>query len=546
MKFYLTAAAFILLYATELFARGCGTATLIEHHNAASTSKAAARTYSSLSNCAAEAYYDTAAVSEKITAHFRIYYVLNGPHATTEAFVDTAAEYLEKAWTFHTQTLGMLAPHGMDTSYQYRKADNSGLYAVEIADIDLIRDAESLFGGTCGGCYGVTIPDNSGKVSELILDNDFKYSSGTLDSLTYNGTTCRYLTADDSIINESNGHYYTQYPSEAIAVTAFHELYHAAQLRYVSFLDYPSYWFEASAAGVEEAGAPTVNDYWSYVPSFFTSTGTAFGSLSATATYGLGVWYQYNYKTQGAKFDASLWKRYSSIPDSSLEAIFAKQLESENISADSVFQNFAQRIFFSGSRSKYLKSSALFASDQPSWPEMRLRNVPASAIQISSTPAFNYYKLKTSTTPDLSSFKGKASIALWNASEDSSVRFYALGNGTSLANFSDSIAAADSAILIVSRLLTSDTSTVIIKDSLPMRAYPDPWKGATPLCFASLPESKSFIEIWTRAGMLAFREKYNGTHLCISEDKVREKLAPGLFYFRAGSHGKTKPFLLIY
>lgn len=545
MKTFPLTASLILLYAMEAFAHGCGTAALIEHHNAVSATKTAARTSSILANCTAEAYYDTGAVNEKITTHFRIYYVLKGPHATTEAFADTAAKYLEKAWTFHTQTLGMLAPRGIDTSYQYRKSDNSGLYAVEIADIDLIRNAESLFGGSCGGCYGVTVPDNSGKASELILDNDFRYSTGTTDSVTYNGKTCTYLSPDDSLINESNGHYYTQYPGEAISVTAFHELYHGAQLRYVNFLDYPSYWFEASAAGVEETGAPDVNDYWAYLPSFFSSTGTAFGSLSATATYGLGVWYQYNYKTQGAKFDASLWKRLAGSPDSSFETIFAEQLQSENADADSVFQNFAQRIFFSGKRAKYLKTSARFADDQPLWPAMRLQNPPVSAIQISA-PAFSYYTLKNSGTPDLSAFKGKASIALWNAGEDSSARIYALGDGVRLESFGDSIAAADSAILIVSRLLASDTAAVVARDTLPMRAYPDPWKGASPLCFAALPEDKTFIEIWTRGGKLAFREKYSGTGLCISEDKIREKLAPGLFYFRAGSHGKTKPFLLIY
>ena len=530
----------------EVFAHGCGTAALIEHHNASPAAKIAARTSNMLSSCAAEAYYDTSAVNERVTTHFRIYYVLKGPHATTDAFVDTAAKYLEKAWAFHTQTLGMLAPRGMDTSYQYRKSDNSGLYAVEIADIDLIRNAESLFGGSCGGCYGVTIPDDSGKTSELILDNDFRYSTGTMDSVTYNGKACTYLSSDDSLINESNGHYYTQHPDEAIAVTAFHELYHAAQLRYVNFLDYPSYWFEASAVGVEEAGAPSVNDYWAYLPSFFNSAGTAFGSLSATGAYGLGVWYQYNYRTQGPKFDASLWKRFSGSPDSSLETIFAKQLDGDNVDADSVFQDFAQRIFFSGRRSKYLKASARFADDQPSWPAMRLQSPPVSAVQISSTPAFNYYMLKSSSTPDLSAFKGKASIALWNAGKDSSARIYALGGEVRLESFSDSIAAADSAILIVSRLLASDTATVIAKDTLPMRAYPDPWKGASPLCFASLPKDKAFIEIWTRGGMLALREKYSGTGLCITETEVREKLAPGLFYFRAGSHGKTKPFLLIY
>ena len=79
-----------------------------------------------------------------------------------------------------------------------------------------------------------------------------------------------------------------------------------------------------------------------------------------------------------------------------------------------------------------------------------------------------------------------------------------------------------------------------------LRAYPIPWRGTSNLCFTPLPESRKFIEIRNGRGDLVLREPYTKTTHCIDADRVRTKMAPGVYRFRAGSSGKMQKFLIVY
>ena len=102
----------------------------------------------------------------------------------------------------------------------------------------------------------------------------------------------------------------------------------------------------------------------------------------------------------------------------------------------------------------------------------------------------------------------------------------------------------DSIAWIFSRLGKSNAVPTQIKDST-LRAYPTPWRKGN-LCFTPLPQNKKFLEIRNRRGSLVMVEKYSGLTHCIDEQKVKEKLKPGLYHFRAGNSGKTKELLIIY
>jgi hypothetical protein len=543
-----------LLFSVTLLFAGqhgrCGTQSLWEHQQAIRQGLAARTSSVTSTSCEAEAFYDTTLVQEKITSHFRIYYVLEGPHATTISFADTVAAYLEKAWTFHTRTLGMRAPKGADTSYHFRRSDRNDLYPVEIIDIDMIRNGEDLLGGYCGGCYGISFPPNNTKdyqATELVIDNDFRYSTESTprDSVTYNGKVCHYPVANMELSNTSTGHSYIDYFNEGIAVTVFHELYHAVQARYLNYYEYSNYnyWLEASAVGVEEIGSPTVNDYWAYLNYFFQSPGTVFSSLSSP--YGVSAWYLYNYHQWGPLFDAALWSRIEKNPDSTFDVIYAEELQKREVNPDSIFHDFSENLFFSGNRAQYLTSPEQIAEDQPFWPEMKLKNPNTEVTSLYPT-AFNYYRLTGNSLPSFSAdFKGSASVALWNTDSDTAT-FIQLESPFSLTSLNTVITKADSAVLILSRLRTDVSTGANTSDSLPMRAYPNPWQGNSPLCFTALPQGKDYIEVWTRSLKRAFRKSYEGTSLCLEANSIRQFLTPGLYHFRAGNRGKTKPFLVIY
>ena len=79
--------------ATSVYAHGrCGTMQAVESwiENKGKVTTAAT---SSQGSCEVEDYYDS--VYSRTTTHFQIFYVLKGPHATTEKFVDSLAVNLE-------------------------------------------------------------------------------------------------------------------------------------------------------------------------------------------------------------------------------------------------------------------------------------------------------------------------------------------------------------------------------------------------------------------------------------------------------------------
>lgn len=525
----------------------CGTEKFIEHQKQIKSGLVAkAIVKSSLTSCPEESYYNK--VSTLLTTHFIIYYTLEGPHATTSMFLDSLAFYLEKAWTMHTSLLGMKPPKGMKRSYHYQQANEKGLYPVEVIDIDLLRNTDMLMGGSCHGCFGLTYPgdETDPEATILMIDNDFKYTPEYNIEKAFvtdqNGKECSYPIASKSLYNESEVPYsYADFPEKGIEVTCFHELYHAAQIRYVSFIDYPSFWFEASAVGVEEIGAPTVNDYWGYLTDFFKSAGTPLTSLKQD--YGAGVLYLYLYKQNGPRFDASIWEAFSKNPEKSFDQLLAAQWIKKELNPDSSFHDFTKQLFFSGHKSDYVTSKNWIHEDAPLWPEMRTHQAIENKSIALVPLTYDYLSIK-SFLPELTYFEGQASLILWNKTEERA-RVESIRKPDDLYFWAAAISESDSAILVLSRL-QEKTNKFIPSSQKPLRSYPNPWKGDSPLCFSPLRPSESFIEIRNRLGNLVSRVKTNSVTHCIEANWVKNNMAPGLYHFRMGSHGKTTPLLLIY
>ncbi len=534
----------LAVLAFETFANPfCGTSQVQERFRNAKIPRAVARTASiSSTSCDPELYYDTSAVKERKTSHFQIYYVLDGPHRTTEAWIDSLARVLESAWNFHMQN-GTRKPEGANPTWHFRKSGDSGRYPVEVIDISLVRDNAALLGGFCTACMGLTFPPDISNpaATEILIDNDFLYpdeSNPVIQEIS--GSSCRYVQATLPVTNDLTGKNYSKDYGIALRTTAAHELYHAIQASYIDFLEYDSYWFEASATALEEIASPDADDYWLYLPSFFSSTGTSFDRIASS--YGLAVWGLYNLDAWGKNFDTRLWERFSSMPDSSIETVYAKELASRNLDPDSAFADFARKLFFSGIRADFSDSTFRFADDFSDWPVAPLLKKPTVAPVTLEAPAIDYYRISPDSFPELSQFKGKASVALYGKNQRTT--FLSMDT-LSWTGISPLVAKSENAVLILSRLQGASSGT-IKTDTLPMRSYPNPWRGDTPLCFASLPETKRFLEIRTRAGKLVKRFSYTGTGFCVRAEEIRERLAPGLYFFRAGARNKATPFLVVY
>lgn len=520
--------------------RTCGTARIFENIHKMK-GKAAKTTFAKTTNCDPERYYDK--VESKKTEHFQVFYTTEGPHATFEEFVDTLAYYLESAYTFHTKNLKMQPPKGDSKSYHYQQPVEGNRYAVEVLDIDLLRNGRTVFGAeTCGGCYGLTYPINNSdaEMTQLFIDNDFKYTTASSRKEYMSGANslCSYPKSEISLVNQLTGDYYSEKWNIAIRITAFHELYHACQLRYMDFSRYWTFWFEGSAAGVEKITSPEIKDYIGFISKIYNIQGIDLNTIYGNESYGMSVLYLYLYNHVQKDFDHSIWENFKKKPGDTFDKQLQKYLKVQKKDADSTFHDFTTKLAFAGNRSAAIPSKEWVDDHEESWPTVNMDEMEKFTVNLQKF-SFKYY---WGGYPDISNYKGMASAAVF---KDGKAEITPITTTNKADYIYSNQKSADSIIWIFSRF-TEDEYIKTLPTDPTLRAYPTPWRGEGPLCFTPLPRDKKFIEVRNRRGAIVLHADYEGTTLCIEENELRGKIAPGVYWFRAGNKGKQEKFLIAY
>ena len=549
-RFITALVAALLLLPNTAAAHKCGMAFAAQNRKQNPAGMAAKRlTFAkNFGYCDASAYYDSVYTRE--TSHFQIFYTLGeGPHATIPEFIDSLAASLESAYKFHTKTMGMRAPQGLDTTSHYQMPVKKGLYPVEVAEIDFLRDPYAVLASkTCNGCFGVTYPSEEDyHKSAIVIDNDFRYipvNSTKRDTIENGSQKCPYPIADVSINNAAYGFSYADEWAKGIRVTAFHELFHAEQLQYMDLFSYWTYWIEASATANEEIGAPDINDYIYYISAFINNAGAPLDKIgfgTKNGDYGICLLYLYLYGNVDKSFDREIWEAYEKKPGMTFEVNLKNMLDKRGLAVDSVFQDFATRLAFSGAKAKTVDKKLWIWEDQPLWNSPKTKKFDEGTKFEPDTTlyAFSFY---SGGAPVIDNYKGRAAALVFKGDE---TKIRQIANTGSLDSISTDAFFADSIMWVFSRFDNPKIIPEIVQDST-LRAYPQPWHGKGQLCFTPLPESKEFIEIRSGRGELIMREKYVRTTHCISEGRIKENMKPGVYRFRAGSSGKTQKFLIIY
>nr|AIF26802.1 hypothetical protein [uncultured bacterium fosmid pJB95A1] len=545
----LLAVVLAALFLTEpISARTCGTNIIGRHQQELRTKQAnhqkPAAKRKAYSGCEASAYYDTV-LSQK-TEHFQIFYTLNGPHQTTPAYVDTVAKIAEYAYQFYTAQMGMLPPLGDEVSFHYQQNVGKGLYPIEIIDVDLMRATDFYLNGSCFGCYGVTISeDYSDGTTTLVVENDFRYVpeyKSEKDTIKVDGKDCIYDIASLEFANEAHKYSYVDQWQNGIRVTLVHELYHAVQLRYIDFNEYWDFWFEASASGVEEVAAPDIDDYFAYLPTMSKLENTPLDEM--IEDYGAGILFLYLYNHVSPTTDKFIWEGKSKTPDYSFWRILNNYAQKNKLSADSLFQDFSVKLSFAGKRTNLLDTAQWISSDENRWPEFKHIHHDNALDEFSPSMKEHAYQFHNGGKPIVTDYHGKATAIAYMSGESQIKSIKTTKMADSLYTVWNNNPSIDSIIWVFSRYNDSTAIPVEI-DERPTRAYPSPWREGN-LCFASLPQSKKFIEIRTRRGDLVVRDPYNSQTHCIDENRVKKLMVPGVYRFRAGSSGKTKDFIVIY
>lgn len=466
-------------------------------------------------NCVPENYYGK--VEIKTTPHFAIYYTQSGLHAIkTLDYIDSLAIYLEQAFELHKNSLGMKEILGASTTYHYRQRVPAGLYPIEIIDAGLLRNYEGVY----SGIFGLTFPPGSSqRVTQIIIENDFLYGA----NCSGQASTEPFCKRDNCKAIDSLN--YSINWSKALKVTVFHELYHAFQFPYLNVSKYgvPHYgfWLEASATGVEEIGAPEVDDYISnYLESpdtynVFNRLGKSMEDVPTAEGYSHAVLYLFLYSKLGPGFDAHIFENFSKYPGDNFSMQLARLAKLMEIDAENLFHKYAAQIFYSGPRAKF--SSSLFSLDIAKWPEWKIKE---NSQPILPPGAFDFVKTLNEMQPSID-FVAKTQLSY-----------------------------RDSIIWILSRLLTEEqkkkleyeqTQNYLKKEFI---AYPNPWNLTTPVNFGPLPEKSKGVEIRASNGTLLERiDGEPGSEVKWDPKKIP---APGILYYRYLPYGKNKVLIVQY
>jgi hypothetical protein len=543
---FLLAALFCGLAKPAFAERSCGTAQILDYLNSNHKSvkqmlasvKAYARTASS--GCTPQDYYDS--VYSRTTKHFEIFYTLKGPHKTTVAYIDSLEKALEYAWDFHVKKSGMLPPKGESETFHYEKKVQNGLYPIEVIDIYLLQNYDSVMRNPCKDCFGLTIPLDDEK-SEMLIDNDFKHvpqENAIIDTVEFNDKVCTYPRASVEFTNEAYNYSYAKNFMPALRVTTAHEMYHAIQFRYSSKMPLYNFWFEASASGVEEIAVPDVDDYFAYLPDLATDVGFPYKDLDKP--YGAGIFFMYLHNHVNHKTNKLIWENFAKAPTKNFQYQLNQVAKNQGLSADSLFHDFAIKLVFTGDRSTLVDSTFWITSDQPRWPQFHVESKSQTFTPVDlQYTAYYYY---SNGAPEMPKFVGRTS-AIAIKSDAYSIRFLPTTNSIDSARtefFRES--SVDSILWVFSRFSEEDVVPTFFKDST-LRAYPTPWRQGA-LCFTPLPLSKDYIEIRNRRGNLIQKIKYTGYTHCLDENEVKSLLAPGVYRFRVGNSGKLKDFIIVY
>jgi len=494
---------FILLtFATVLFSQSlgaegirCGTLQFMEN------SKNKARKFLSKPGCVPEDYYGK--VDSVITKdrHFIIYYT-DAPQKAhsirTPDYIDSLAKYLEQAYKLYKDSLGMNSISGASKTHHYQKTVPLGLYPVEVIDIGLLRGHEGEF-----LVFGMTFPTDQ-RATQIAIENDFLY-----------GANCQGSLSTESFTSFINGNY--SEPDKwhlALKVTAFHELYHSFQMAQTDITENNSSWAEASATGVEEIGAPEVNDYISYLPNVFRNPEKPMGSSdSSDGGYGYSVLYLFLFSELGSRFDSAIWNYFSKYPKTNFYVQLARLAASRGIDADSLFHEFASRVFYSGKRADFSPEPLFWdKGDMLLWPAWKVKQNAPSALPAG---AIDFIMKTTEEFPRT----------------DTVTKISFINYG-------------DSSVWVLSRLLEKEFVPPTPRGEL--AAYPNPWnptRHPKEVRF-KVPENVNKVEIRSANGALLERIEVNSENQFIWRPKKIP--APGILYYRTLPYGKNKVLIVEY
>jgi len=308
---------------------------------------------------------------------------IKAPHPL---YIQRAAIYLERAYAYYVDSLGMDAPSGSNPDKYYNVVSDGTKYTVFIGDINTLES----FDGS-GPTYALTYPNPDGY---MLLENDFLY-----DALWDNAQNTTSGKAITSSLNNQLLYDYTVEWDLGLKVTVSHEYYHALQYTYTAPSDIHA-WYELSAVGMEERLVPESKDYFQYLPYSLGKHEQV--SLLVTypnllENYGNATFHQYLTKIFGRAFDVKVWAALRS--NNNLQAALNTMVQSFGARWDTLYAGYTAAMGMAGRAGSTASctdtTATIFTRDLRCWPvptyDTLSQNMSAKTLNV---PALTYRFVK--------------------------------------------------------------------------------------------------------------------------------------------------------
>ncbi len=200
------------------------------------------------------------------------------------------------------------------------------------------------------GAYGQTTPEN------LISRDPVSYSS--------------YME-----MNNRFGSGFVTKGIDAVHVTSAHEFFHMVQLGYV-YRENALFFFEMSSVWMEDVAYDEVNDYYSYLRSFFRDAAIPFFTFNGSHEYGTCIWHHMIEKKYGRDMIKAIWEF---LPRYEVLQAMDYALINKGSSLKQEMESFSIWNFFTGRRN----DPAIYYPEGAFYPELDFRKTQSFQNDVS-------------------------------------------------------------------------------------------------------------------------------------------------------------------
>jgi hypothetical protein len=267
---------------------------------------------------------------------------MNGilPGDSVPEAIRLSLETLEHARRLYVDTMGMAPPRAYSPSPHWGIASTGNRYLVEMLTVDgtNFRDV-----GLSSNMvyYAITIPEDDSGSSNIAVASG--WTSGGLGGWKLLPDTA---SGEASVLRRD---YRTDWRA-GLAATLTHELFHAVQFNYERDLSH--FFFEASAVGMEERGAPWTMDWPQYAEAIYDNLPTLTSMNEWSFPYGEGLWTQSLTQDCGDAFQKQFWDDRK-VHGGDVLATFRRTSSGCVTSFEGLFSRHAMRLLGSGRRTSW-------------------------------------------------------------------------------------------------------------------------------------------------------------------------------------------------